>query len=103
MCRRILSNKILKWNCTPEQCGPAAKYNSKDPEFILSVVHFLRFAFPFDETRLFCTGFSNGAMMCYRMASHPEASKIIRAIASVGGCSYYPTQFPGFIKFLFSY
>jgi len=58
------------------------------------MIQWLKHNCRFNHNRVFCTGFSNGGMMCYRLASHPEASKLIRAIAPVGGVTLYPSQFP---------
>lgn len=89
-----MKKHLLTWNCSPGQCGPSARKNIDDAQFIIEMIAWLKENCKFNHNRIFCTGFSNGGMMCYRLASHPEASKLIRAIAPVGGVTFYPTQFP---------
>ena len=54
-----------------------------DVEFIAKVLDDVESSFPVDKKRIYATGMSNGAMMCYRLAS--EMSERIAAIAPVSG------------------
>lgn len=91
---RLLKQKLLTWNCAPGLCGASAKANIDDCQFVLDIINWMKNNCTFNNNAIFCTGLSNGGMMCYRVASHPEVSKYIRAIAPIAGSILYPAQFP---------
>jgi polyhydroxybutyrate depolymerase len=64
-------------------CGYAQRRLVDDVQFVLLLLDDLKQATPVDEKRIYATGMSNGAMMCYRLAA--ELSDRIAAIAPVGG------------------
>lgn len=64
-------------------CGPAMKNQVDDVGFILKVIADVGGRQKIDQKRIYATGFSNGAMMSYRMAC--EAPYEFAAIASVSG------------------
>lgn len=70
-------------------CGWAQKHEIDDTAFIGALIDDLRKLINIDEKRIYATGHSNGAMMCYRMAC--ELSDRIAAIAPVSG----PMQMKG--------
>jgi polyhydroxybutyrate depolymerase len=61
----------------------ASKDNVNDVGFLLAVIDDITSKRQIDQTRIFCTGISNGAMMSLRMAC--EASDRIAAVAAVAG------------------
>ena len=64
-------------------CNPAASGNVDDVSFISNLIDTLTKNYQIDSNRVYATGFSNGAMMCYRLAS--EISSKLAGIAPVGG------------------
>jgi len=64
-------------------CGHAASSGVDDVAFTRRLLDDLERVVAVDRQRVFATGMSNGAMMCYRLAS--ELSDRIAAIAPVGG------------------
>lgn len=64
-------------------CGYAVSSNIDDVGFIRSLIDSLRADYNIDTTRIYATGISNGAIMCYRLAC--ELSNRIAAIAPVSG------------------
>jgi polyhydroxybutyrate depolymerase len=74
--------KILTWN-GGNCCGYARHNNVDDVGFIRSLLDDLATVANVDAKRVFATGISNGAVMCYRLAS--ELSDRIAAIAPVSG------------------
>lgn len=78
---------LLTWNAGPGKCGHAAKTNADDVGFILACVeHFSQSITAVDPLRVYATGFSNGAMMCCRLAADTAASRVFAAVAPVNGC-----------------
>ena len=72
----------LTWNAGG--CCPSAMlFRVDDVGFVLSLIDDLAARTPIDHARIYATGFSNGAMMAYRLAA--EASDRIAAIAAVEG------------------
>lgn len=61
----------------------ASKENINDVGFLLAVIDDIASRRQIDQTRIYCTGISNGAMMSLRMAC--EASDRIAAVAAVAG------------------
>ena len=72
---------LYTWNSGGFSNYFASKPN--DVEFIARVLDDVEASFPVDKKRIYATGISNGAMMCYRLAS--EMSERIAAIAPVAG------------------
>lgn len=82
---RIVENRDNRvWNgggC----CGPAAegRRDVDDVSFIAAVIDDVRATYPIDDSRIYVTGHSNGAIMAYRLAC--ELSATIAAIAFQSG------------------
>ncbi|HYA46928.1 MAG TPA: PHB depolymerase family esterase [Burkholderiales bacterium] len=77
-----LKSKLLTWNAG-SCCGSAARDKVDDVGFVAALLDDLAARTPYDRTRVYATGLSNGAMMAYRLAaSLPER---IAAIAPVAG------------------
>jgi polyhydroxybutyrate depolymerase len=74
-----LSNTLLTWNSG----GLSRKDHPDDVEFVKRLLDNLAQVVNVDPKRVYATGHSNGAMMCYRLAV--ELSDRIAAIAPVGG------------------
>jgi polyhydroxybutyrate depolymerase len=64
-------------------CGYAQRQQIDDVKFVGSLLDDLKQTVRIQERRIYATGMSNGAMMCYRLAS--ELSDRIAAIAPVAG------------------
>ena len=79
----------LTWN-TGECCGAAKERNSDDPAYFSAVIDELARRYAIDETRVYATGISNGAMMSYRLAC--ELSTRIAAVAPVSGVLNAPCE-----------
>lgn len=69
---------LLRWNL-----GAAADGADDDVAYLAAVIDDLSAAANADTKRVYATGFSNGGMMCYRLAS--ELSGRIAAVAPVAG------------------
>ena len=63
--------------------GPFARSMPDDVKFTRLLVAHLCKTYAIDRRRIFATGFSNGAMLCYRLAA--ELSETFAAIAPVAG------------------
>lgn len=63
-------------------CGQAVEAGVADVAFIERLTTVLQQSFRADARRLYCEGFSNGAMMTYRMAA--ERPGLFAAVAGVG-------------------
>jgi len=63
-------------------CGEAASADVADVEFVRRLIADVKLRQNVDDTRIFATGFSNGAMLSHRLAF--ELSDTIAAIAPVG-------------------
>lgn len=75
-------NNHLTWNAGG--CCPSAMLlRVDDVGFVRSLIDDLAARTPIDRARIYATGFSNGAMLAYRLAA--EASDRIAAIAAVEG------------------
>jgi len=77
-----LQGRFLTWNAGA-CCGPASALQVDDVGFSLAVLDDVAVRIPVDQTRVYATGLSNGAMMAYRLAA--EASPRIAAVAGVAG------------------
>lgn len=69
------------------EVDPPAGRTSADVELVDAILARLRERFPLDARRIWATGFSNGAALCYRLAA--ERPDVLAAIAPVAG--YLPT------------
>ena len=70
-------------------CAPATTQNIDDVGFVNSLLNNLFANRPIDTTRVYATGFSNGALLCYRLAN--QLTNRFAAIAPVAGdLMYYP-------------
>ena len=74
--------RLLTWNAG-SCCGYASDHDVDDVGFVLELLEDLGDRYPIDARRVYATGFSNGAMFTYRLAS--EAPALISAIAPVAG------------------
>jgi polyhydroxybutyrate depolymerase len=74
--------RMLTWNAG-NCCGSAERNQVDEPAFVRALLDQLTGETRFDERRVFATGLSNGAMLCYRLAA--EMSDRIAAIAPVSG------------------
>jgi polyhydroxybutyrate depolymerase len=72
------------WN-SGDCCGTAQWDSVDDVGFLRAVLDDVEGRTPIDATRVYVSGFSNGAMMAYRLAA--EASDRIAAFAAVAGAS----------------
>jgi polyhydroxybutyrate depolymerase len=69
------------------EVDPTAGRASADVRLVDALLARLRARFPVDDRRVFATGFSNGAALCYRLAA--ERPETFAAIAPVAG--YLPS------------
>jgi polyhydroxybutyrate depolymerase len=74
--------RLLTWNAG-NCCGYAMRHNVDDVGFVRALLDDLARVAAIDPNRVYATGYSNGAMMAYRLAS--ELSSRIAAIAPVAG------------------
>lgn len=65
-------------------CAPATTANINDVEFVDELLNAVFKTRSIDTTRVYATGFSNGALLCYRLAN--ELPERFAAIAPVAGC-----------------
>ena len=89
-----LDGSLLTWNAGG-CCGSAVRDNVDDVGFVRKLLVDLSLRQAYDPARVYATGFSNGAMMSYRLAA--ELSERIAAIAPVAGAiavERYPTARP---------
>ena len=68
--------------------GYAKAHNVNDIGFVEYIIQDLEKKFTIDPTRIFCTGFSNGAKFCYLLAA--RLSHVIAAIGAVSGTTAFP-------------
>jgi polyhydroxybutyrate depolymerase len=73
---------LLTWNAW-KCCGPALDKNVDDVGFVRALVDDLARRYPVDRKRVYATGFSNGAMLTYRLGC--ELGDVFAAIAPVAG------------------
>jgi polyhydroxybutyrate depolymerase len=78
----ILPRRLLTFNAG-SCCGYAMKHNVDDVGFTRAMLDELGRTFCVDPKRVYSTGYSNGAMMSYRLAC--EMADRIAAIGTVGG------------------
>jgi polyhydroxybutyrate depolymerase len=68
-------------------CGLAAQDSVDDVEFVRQIIADLKISFNLDSKRIYAAGFSNGAMMTYRLGC--EMAETFAAIATVSGPMFY--------------
>jgi len=73
-------------------CGPAARDNIDDRKFVCALLDDLASAVRIDFRRVYATGFSNGALFAYYLAS--TMADRITAIAPVSGAMQDPNPIP---------
>jgi polyhydroxybutyrate depolymerase len=70
-------------------CSPATTLNIDDVGFVDDLLDSLFITWSIDQSRVYATGFSNGAILCYRLAN--QLPNRFAAIAPVeGDLMYYP-------------
>ena len=74
--------RFLTWNAGT-CCGIASRENVDDVGYVRRLLDDLARRHAYDATRVYATGFSNGAMLSYRLAA--ELSERFAAIAPVAG------------------
>ena len=77
-----IRGRFLTWNAGT-CCGIASTAQADDVAFVRALLDDLQKRLPYDRSRVYATGLSNGAMMSYRLAA--ELSDRIAAIAPVAG------------------
>jgi polyhydroxybutyrate depolymerase len=82
-----IGGRFLTWNAGT-CCGPAAADHVDDVGFVLAVLEDLARRLPYDRSRVYATGLSNGSMMAYRVAA--ELPDRIAAVAGVAGAMTLP-------------
>ncbi|WP_321493398.1 PHB depolymerase family esterase [uncultured Desulfobacter sp.] len=77
---------LKHWNAG-HCCGKAAKDNLDDVGFLLAVMDDIQAQFPFDTSRVYMVGFSNGGMLTYRFAAeYPDRLAAAAVLgAAIGG------------------
>jgi polyhydroxybutyrate depolymerase len=86
-----LKEKLLTWNAGT-CCGSAASGNVDDVAFVAALLDDLAARTDYDRARIYATGFSNGAMMAYRLAV--DLPDRIAAVAPVAGAMSVKTFAP---------
>jgi polyhydroxybutyrate depolymerase len=74
--------KLLTWNAW-RCCGAALDNKVDDVGFVRALVDDIAKRYPVDRKRIYATGFSNGAMLTYRVGC--ELGDVFAAIAPVAG------------------
>ena len=73
---------LLTWN-SGHCCGYAYDNKVDDVAFVRALIASLQKTYPVDPARIYATGFSNGAMMTYRLGA--ELSSAFAAVAPISG------------------
>jgi len=87
-----IADRLLTWNAG-ECCGYASDNDVDDVGFVVGLLDELADRYPYDAGRVYATGFSNGAMFAYRLASEIPAR--LAAIAPVAGAATTPPPVSG--------
>ncbi len=74
--------RLKSWNAGT-CCGAAAKFGVRDVDFIAALIEKVSSEYCVDDSQVFATGFSNGAMLSHRLAC--DKPGLIKAIAPVSG------------------
>jgi polyhydroxybutyrate depolymerase len=77
-----MRKNLRTWNAGT-CCGNAVKRNSNDTGYLAAIIDEMAWKYQIDTKRVYLTGFSNGAMMAYRMAC--ERPEKVTAIVPVSG------------------
>ncbi|HMP74407.1 MAG TPA: PHB depolymerase family esterase [Kiritimatiellia bacterium] len=77
------NDRRLSWNILLSETFATAN-RVDDIGFVKAMLAELKEALPVDGSRVYATGFSQGGMLCYRLACDPELSRQLAAIAPVG-------------------
>ncbi len=85
------NEEILSWNAG-ECCGQAVLKNVDDVGFASDMIDQISAEYCVDPARIYATGMSNGAFMCYRLAC--ELADRIAAIAPVAGVTILESCIP---------
>ncbi len=83
---RLINRHGYTWNAG-SCCGWAMKHHIGDVAYTNALLDDLEAHFNVDKKRVFATGISNGAMMCFRLAC--QLSNRIAAIAPISGTMGY--------------
>ena len=86
-----IGDRLLTWNAGT-CCGAAAANRVDDVGFAVALLDDLARRIPYERTRVYATGLSNGSMMAYRLAA--EAPDRIAAVAGVAGAMTLPRFAP---------
>ena len=89
--KRVAGKIFASWNAG-KCCPPATIRNIDDVGFISMMIDELKKNFAIDAKRIYATGFSNGALICYRLAC--QLSEKIAAIAVGGAHDAFPDCHP---------
>jgi polyhydroxybutyrate depolymerase len=73
-------------------CGHAVRHGVDDVKFVAALLDDLASVMPVDPRRIFVTGMSNGAMLCYLVAA--RMADRIAAVAAVAGVLAVESCFP---------
>jgi len=84
-----LMSSLLTWN-SGNCCGYAMRHDIDDVAFMRQLLKELPKEYSIDPNRIYIAGFSNGAMMAYKLAH--ELSGYIAAIAPVAGSMQYEPE-----------
>lgn len=82
----LRSGKLATWNAG-NCCAYAVQTKSDDVGFVKKIIDDMEKKFSIDRKRIYAAGFSNGGMLCYRLAC--EMTSTFKAIASVAGTDNY--------------
>lgn len=74
--------QALTWNAGT-CCGYAQRFSIDDVGFVRRLVSEIQASYSIDPKRIYAAGFSNGAMLCYRLAC--EAPELFAAVGVVSG------------------
>lgn len=82
-----IGGRFHTWNAGT-CCGPAEANSVDDVGFVAAMLDDLERRLPYDHSRVYATGLSNGSMMAYRVAA--ELPERIAAVAGVAGAMTLP-------------
>lgn len=85
---RFTPRRLLTWNVGRGKKVYAVVQNVDDVGFVKTLLKEVKSMFPVDEKRIYSTGFSQGAVFTYRLAT--EMGDTFAAIGTVGGVTLEP-------------
>ncbi len=88
---QLKSEKFATWNAG-NCCGYARDNDIDDVGFVNAIIEEMESKFYINVKKIYATGFSNGAMLCYRLAI--ELSDKLKAIAAVAGTENFDNGNP---------